>query len=78
MRAGRLVCVTWAARWQGVWGTRVSQHVLESRILDKAAEHGDGRLPACVGVGLGLQLFCIVLAGALRDGFQERAVTKCT
>jgi hypothetical protein len=39
---------------------------------------GDGRLPACVGVGLGLQLFCVVFAGALRDGFQERAVTKGT
>jgi hypothetical protein len=27
---------------------------------------------------LGLQLFCIVFAGALRDGFQERAITKGT
>jgi hypothetical protein len=25
-----------------------------------------------------LQLFCVVFAGALRDGFQERAVTKGT
>jgi hypothetical protein len=50
--------------------------VLESRVLDKATEHGEagGYLRALMLL-LGLQLFCVVFAGALRDGFQKRAVT---